>query len=90
MLLKTVRGSLGIYLLSVYVMPVGIAKKLESLRSNYFWGGNSEKRKMAWINWDVVMASHSQGGLDIGSLVGFNLSLLLKWKWSFAHDEDSL
>ncbi|GJZ97025.1 hypothetical protein Tco_0669359 [Tanacetum coccineum] len=45
---------------------------------------------MAKINWDVVMASHSQGGLNIGSLVGFNLSLLLKWKWRFAHDEDTL
>nr|GEY24068.1 hypothetical protein [Tanacetum cinerariifolium] len=90
MLLKTVLGSLGIYFLSMFVMPVGVAKQLESMRSHFFWGRNSHQRKMAWVSWDSVMASYSRGGLNIGCLVSFNLSLLLKWRWRFVHDDNML
>ncbi|GJW06330.1 hypothetical protein Tco_1568753 [Tanacetum coccineum] len=69
MLLNTVLGSLGIYFLSMFVMPVGVAKQLESMRSHFFWGRNSDQRKMAQVSWDSVMASYSHGGLNIGSLV---------------------
>ncbi|GJR42636.1 RNA-directed DNA polymerase, eukaryota, reverse transcriptase zinc-binding domain protein [Tanacetum coccineum] len=69
MLLKTVLGSLGIYFLFMFVMPVGVAKQLESMRSHFFWGRNSDQRKMARVSWDSVMASYSRGGLNIGSLV---------------------
>ncbi|GJR59375.1 hypothetical protein Tco_1501537 [Tanacetum coccineum] len=62
MLLKTVLGSLGIYFLFMFVMPVGVAKQLESMRSHFFWGRNSDQRKMAWVSWDSVMASYSRGG----------------------------
>ncbi|GKF76463.1 hypothetical protein Tco_0225907, partial [Tanacetum coccineum] len=68
MLLNTVLGSLGIYFLSMFVMPVGVAKQLESMRSHFFWGRNSDQRKMAQVSWDSVMASYSHGGLNIGSL----------------------
>lgn len=90
MLLKTVLGSLGIYFLSIFVMTVGVAKQLESIRSHFFWGSNSDQKKMAWVSWDLVMASYSRGGLNIGSLVSFNLSLMLKWRWRFLHNDNML
>ena len=82
-LIKSVLGGLGIYYLSLFVMPVSIAKKLESLRSTFFWGGTEKNRKMAWLKWDRAMASNERGGLGIGSLVGFNMALILKWKCRF-------
>ncbi|GJV26892.1 hypothetical protein Tco_1383340 [Tanacetum coccineum] len=60
------------------------------MRSHFFWGRNSGQRKMAWVNWDSVMASYSRGGLNIGSLESFNLSLLLKWRWRFVHNDNML
>ena len=44
-LLKSVLGGLGIYYLSLFVMPVTIAKKLEALQSNFFWGGMANKKR---------------------------------------------
>ncbi|KAL4576481.1 hypothetical protein LXL04_012575 [Taraxacum kok-saghyz] len=64
-------------------MPVSVAKKLESMRSAFFWGGVEGNRKMAWIKWDHVQASKEKCGLDLGSIVSFNVALMLKWKWRF-------
>ncbi|GJV94055.1 RNA-directed DNA polymerase, eukaryota, reverse transcriptase zinc-binding domain protein [Tanacetum coccineum] len=38
---------------------------------------------MAWIKWDLVLASKAYGGLGVGSLKSFNLALLQKWRWRF-------
>ncbi|KAL4559864.1 hypothetical protein LXL04_032010 [Taraxacum kok-saghyz] len=86
----SVLGGLGIYYLSLFVMPVAIAKKLESIRATFFWSGTETVKKMAWIKWDQVLAKKEKGGLDIGSLVSFNLALVLKWKWRFFQCPDSL
>ena len=83
MLCKSVLGGLWIYYLSLFVMLVGIAKKLEALRAKFFWGGTEDEKKMTWIKWDQVLAKPERGGLDIGSLVSFNLSLIFIWKYRF-------
>ncbi|GKE02211.1 putative RNA-directed DNA polymerase, partial [Tanacetum coccineum] len=90
MLIKSVQGSLGIYYFSLFVMPVSIAKKLERIRSRFFWGNTEDVKKISWIKWDLVLASHDHGGLDIGSLVGFNIALILKWWWRFVNNESML
>ncbi|XP_071714472.1 uncharacterized protein [Rutidosis leptorrhynchoides] len=89
-LIKSVLGSLGIYFFSLYKCPVGVLKKLESLRSRFFWGGGEEGRKMMWINWQQVLAPYSKGGLNVGSLKAFNLALLLKWRWRLLTDSKAL
>ncbi|GJU98310.1 RNA-directed DNA polymerase, eukaryota, reverse transcriptase zinc-binding domain protein [Tanacetum coccineum] len=55
------------YYFSSFKVPTTIINKLESIRRNFFWGGNSDERKMSWIAWDKVIASLDQGGLNIGS-----------------------
>ncbi|KAL4568705.1 hypothetical protein LXL04_024320 [Taraxacum kok-saghyz] len=45
---------------------------------------------MAWVSWDLIMACKDKGGLDIGSLVSLNLSLILKWKWRVFNDSNML
>ena len=80
MLLKLVLGGLGIYYLSLFVMPVAITKRLEVMRSTFFWGGSGNEKKMAWVKWDKVLAKRERGGLEIGSMVSFNLALIIKWK----------
>nr|GEX28441.1 retrovirus-related Pol polyprotein from transposon TNT 1-94 [Tanacetum cinerariifolium] len=57
---------------------------------DFFWGGASEKRKMAWVRWDQALASHEKGGLNIGSLKAFNLALLQKWRWRFTTNPNLL
>ncbi|GKE70212.1 hypothetical protein Tco_1528284 [Tanacetum coccineum] len=89
-LIKSVLGSLGIYYFSTFKAPVTIINKLESIRRNFFWGGNSDDRKIAWVAWEKVLAPHDQGGLNIGSLKIFNQAMLAKWWWRFVNEENTL
>ncbi|GKC69979.1 hypothetical protein Tco_1115862 [Tanacetum coccineum] len=53
-----------------------IGLKLKSILRNFFWGGNSDTKKIAWIAWDKVIGPREQGGLGIGSLKIFNQAML--------------
>ena len=80
-LIKSVLGSLGIYFMSLFKVPVGVVKKLESLRARFFWGAVDGERKICWVKWDCILNSLDKGGLGVGSLSAFNQALLYKWKW---------
>nr|GEW39418.1 reverse transcriptase domain-containing protein [Tanacetum cinerariifolium] len=47
-LIKHVLKNLPTYYMSIYIMPVLIQKKLESLRNNFFIGGDQDDKKMTW------------------------------------------
>ncbi|GJR76425.1 RNA-directed DNA polymerase, eukaryota, reverse transcriptase zinc-binding domain protein [Tanacetum coccineum] len=53
-------------------------------------GGSDDSRKLAWVKWSNILASLDKGGLGIGSLKAFNLSLLLKWRWRSFQNPDVL
>ncbi|GJW01256.1 putative RNA-directed DNA polymerase, eukaryota, reverse transcriptase zinc-binding domain protein [Tanacetum coccineum] len=80
-LIKSVLGGLGIYYLSIFRAPESVIQDLERIRSNFFWGGNQDGKKMAWVKWPIILNSFDKGGLNIGSLKAFNLVLLQKWRW---------
>ncbi|GKE82192.1 hypothetical protein Tco_1552192, partial [Tanacetum coccineum] len=80
-LIKSVLGSLGIYYLSIFRAPESVLQDLERIRAKFFWGGNKDKNKMAWVKWPIILNSFDKGGLNIGSLKAFNLALLQKWRW---------
>ncbi|GKD32458.1 RNA-directed DNA polymerase, eukaryota, reverse transcriptase zinc-binding domain protein [Tanacetum coccineum] len=80
-LIKSVLGSLGIYYLSIFRAPELVLNDLERIQTNFFWGGNQDGKKMAWVKWPIILNSFDKGGLNIGSLKAFNLALLQKWHW---------
>ncbi|KAJ9564749.1 hypothetical protein OSB04_000715 [Centaurea solstitialis] len=82
-LCKSVLGSLGVFLFSLYKAPTGVLRKLESLRMNFFWGSDETKKKIKWVAWDKVINGREKGGLGIGSLKALNVALLSKWWWRF-------
>ncbi|GKC10181.1 hypothetical protein Tco_1001791 [Tanacetum coccineum] len=80
-LINCVLGSLGIYYLSIFRSPESVLNDFERTWSNFFWGGNQEGKKMAWVKWPIILNSYDNAGLNIGSLKSFNLALLQKWRW---------
>ncbi|GKC74702.1 RNA-directed DNA polymerase, eukaryota, reverse transcriptase zinc-binding domain protein [Tanacetum coccineum] len=69
---------------------MGVLKKLESMRQRFFWGGNDECKKIAWVKWDLTLNKANLGGLNIGSLKACNWALLGKWWWRFQVEGDRL
>ncbi|GJW49120.1 reverse transcriptase domain, reverse transcriptase zinc-binding domain protein [Tanacetum coccineum] len=58
-LVKSVLGSLSLYYFSMFRVPVGVLKKLESIRQKIFWGSTDEIRKVAWVKWDRALNKKS-------------------------------
>ncbi|GJW90119.1 RNA-directed DNA polymerase, eukaryota, partial [Tanacetum coccineum] len=89
-LLKSVLGASPLYYLSIFKVPKGVLKIMESLRSNFFNGVASSDRKITWVAWDNILASKKNRGLGVSSYYALNRALLLKWVWRFISCDGSL
>ncbi|GJR11579.1 RNA-directed DNA polymerase, eukaryota [Tanacetum coccineum] len=89
-LLKSVLGSMSIYHMSIFKVPMGILCKMESIRSRFFHGINKDGNKAVWVNWNKVLAAKVKGGLGVSSLYALNRALLFKWIWRFTTHKSSL
>ncbi|GKD70247.1 RNA-directed DNA polymerase, eukaryota, reverse transcriptase zinc-binding domain protein [Tanacetum coccineum] len=76
--------------MSLFKVPKGVLKNLESLRCKFFHGAEGSDRKMSWFSWDKVLVSKQKGGLGVSSLFALNRALLFKWVWRFISKDSSL
>lgn len=89
-LINSNTGNLPIYFMSLNKMSIAIAKKLEKLQRQFFWGDTIDKRNMHMIKWEDIAQKKSNGGLGVKRLMQQNMTLLAKWWWRFSKDKDSL
>nr|GEW28263.1 RNA-directed DNA polymerase, eukaryota, reverse transcriptase zinc-binding domain protein [Tanacetum cinerariifolium] len=89
-LLKSVLGSIPIYHMSIFKVPLKVLQGMESLRSRFFNGFDSGSKKSIWIKWNKVLVSKEKGGLGVSSLYALNRALLLKWVSRFITQKNIL
>jgi hypothetical protein len=89
-LLKSTLSNLPTYYMSLFTIPVSVAKRLEQLQRNFLWGGMGEEHKPNLVRWDTVCSPIDKGGLGVRKLVPFNRALLGKWLWRFGMEENRL
>nr|GEV15709.1 RNA-directed DNA polymerase, eukaryota [Tanacetum cinerariifolium] len=89
-LLKSILGASPLYYMSIFKVPKGILKRMESIRSNFFNGFDSSDRKITWVVWDKILASKKNGGLGVSSFHALNRALIFKWLWRFISQDGSL
>ncbi|GJT39879.1 RNA-directed DNA polymerase, eukaryota, reverse transcriptase zinc-binding domain protein [Tanacetum coccineum] len=89
-LLKSVIGSMPIYHMSIFKVPMKILQRMESIRSHFFNGSDPLAKKPTWVKWTNVLASKEKGGLGISSLYALNRALMFKWVWRFLSQNSSL
>ncbi|GJT45462.1 hypothetical protein Tco_0954177 [Tanacetum coccineum] len=84
-LLKSVLvlGASPFYNMSIFKVPKGVLKVMESIRSNFFKGASMLEKKISWIAWDKVLPLKKKGSLGVSSYFALNRALLLKWVWRF-------
>ncbi|GKE43273.1 hypothetical protein Tco_1470557, partial [Tanacetum coccineum] len=71
-LLKSVLGATPIFYMSIYKVPKGVIKEMESLRNKFFQGSNMLEKKITWVAWNKVLASKKKGGLGVASFYALN------------------
>ncbi|KAK3206963.1 hypothetical protein Dsin_021009 [Dipteronia sinensis] len=89
-LIKSVLSSIPTYFMSIFKMPVGVAKRIEKLQRLFFWGDGAAKKKLHTVDWNTICKSKANGGLGIGHILVKNTSLLAKWGWRFGCEVHSL
>nr|GEV36114.1 RNA-directed DNA polymerase, eukaryota, reverse transcriptase zinc-binding domain protein [Tanacetum cinerariifolium] len=89
-LLKSVLGSIPIYHMSIFRVPLKVLRSLEALRGHFFNGHETGSKKASWVNWEKVLSAKDKGGLRVASLFALNRGLLVKWVWRFYNHETSL
>ncbi|GJX40524.1 RNA-directed DNA polymerase, eukaryota, reverse transcriptase zinc-binding domain protein [Tanacetum coccineum] len=78
-LLKSVLGSMPIYHMSIFKVPMKILQRMESNRSHFFNGSDPLAKKTTWVKWTNVLASKEKGGFRISILYALNRALMFKW-----------
>jgi hypothetical protein len=53
-LLNSVLSSMPIFMMSFFEIPVGVLKKLNVIRSRFFWQGGSSKTRYRLARWHIV------------------------------------
>lgn len=89
-LIKSVLCSLPIFYMSLFKMPEGVTKSIESIQAKFFWGGSVLKRKPRMVAWSKITQKRKCGGLGIRSIKTMNEALLIKWWRRFGVEKDAL
>nr|GEV89717.1 RNA-directed DNA polymerase, eukaryota, reverse transcriptase zinc-binding domain protein [Tanacetum cinerariifolium] len=89
-LLKSVLGSIPIYHMSIFKVPMKVLHRMEPIRSHLFNGMDLGSKKSIWVKWNNVLASKEKGGLGVSSLYALNRARMFKWIWRFTTHKSSL
>nr|GFA57609.1 RNA-directed DNA polymerase, eukaryota [Tanacetum cinerariifolium] len=67
-LLKSVLGTIPIYHMSIFKIPIKVLQNMESIRVRFFNGADVNSKKPSWVRWKSVLAAKDVGGLGVSSL----------------------
>ncbi|KAH9670663.1 er membrane protein complex subunit 10 [Citrus sinensis] len=89
-LIQSVLSSLRSYFMSLFQIPVSVAKRIEEAMRDFLWEGIGEGKKDHLVSWRVVSQPQSKGGLGLGNIINRNKALLGKWLWRLPLEVNSL
>ncbi|XP_051218974.1 uncharacterized protein [Lolium perenne] len=77
-LLKAVAQAIPVYAMSVFLIPMGVCKKMMDAISSFWWGDDENSNKLHWMAWWKLCYPKREGGLGFRDFHSFNLAMLAK------------
>ena len=89
-LIKAMAQAIPTYAMSCFKLPQRLCQDLETMVRNFWWGNNSDSKKIHWVKWSSLCQSKNSGGMGFRQLGKFNEALLGKQVWRLYQDQNSL
>ncbi|XP_074314437.1 uncharacterized protein LOC141649651 [Silene latifolia] len=88
-LISSVLSNLSNYFLSVFKIPVSVARKINSILSQFWWAGCKLGKKVHWCSKNFLSMPKCKGGLGIRNVECLNKALLAKHGWRLISGDKS-
>lgn len=88
--MKNTLLNLPIYYMTVFTIPIYVAKQLESMQNRFLWEDVDGKKTYHLVSWKEVKDPIRSLGLGLRSLTTMNKDLHDKWIWSYLNEDNSL
>ena len=73
--------AMPIYTMSIHLLPKDTCNRIDKIVQEFWWGDNTEKKKIHTIAWEKICQTRSNGGLRIRKTETFNKALVAKQFW---------
>jgi len=77
-LIKSLIQAIATYVMSCFLLPMGLCKHIESMISKFWRGSKQGERKIHWIKWETLCKEKKKGGIGFRKFHEFNLAMLSK------------
>jgi hypothetical protein len=71
-LIKSTLSDLPTYYLSLFLILVGVANRIERLQTDFLWGCIGDEVKFHLVNWKRICTPIELGGSGVPNLIQFN------------------
>ena len=89
-LIKSVMQAMPIYTMSIHLLPKDTCNRIDKIVRDFWWGDNTEKKKIHTITWEKICQTRSNGGLGIRKTKTFNKALVAKQFWRIGQNPQLL
>ena len=87
---KTMIFQEKLWFMSICQVSKGVAKEIERIKRHFLWSGNTETKKIHFVDWDFMCQSKNSGDLGLCRVLVKNRGLLNKWLWHYGNETNSL
>jgi len=89
-LIRAVAQAIPTYIMSCFLLPKGICRRIEKAVCSFWWGSTEHNKKIHWTKKENLFKSKLEGGMGFKSLRDFNLAMLAKQVWRFQVNPNAL